>query len=88
MQSTTSAQLNAVGDKAYAGTATVAAVAGIPALATDKKFNIGIGYGNYLNQSAAAIGGHMRLSENMVVKAALGFANSSTTTSVGLGLSF
>lgn len=88
LQNNASTQINAVGNKAYAGTASVAAVAGIPALADGKRFNIGIGYGNYLNQSAAAIGGHVRLSENMVVKAAFGFANASTTTSVGLGLSF
>ena len=82
------AQMNSIGNKAYAGTASVAAVTGIPALADGKQFNIGIGYGNYLNQSAAAIGGHVRLNNSLVVKAAFGFANASTTTSVGLGFSF
>ncbi len=88
MQNNLAAQMNSIGNKAYAGTASVAAVTGIPALADGKQFNIGIGYGNYLNQSAAAIGGHVRLNNSLVVKAAFGFANASTTTSVGLGFSF
>lgn len=88
MKNTLNTQMNEIGNKAYAGTATVAAVAGIPALAPNKQFNIGVGLGNYLNQTATAIGGHARVNDNLVIKAALGFANSTTTTSIGLGFAF
>lgn len=88
MQSGLQNQINSVSSNAYSGTATVAAIAGIPALADTKFFNVGVGYGNYINQSAAAVGGHVRLSENTVFKAAFGFGNSNTTSSVGLGVSF
>lgn len=81
-------QMNTISDRAYAGTATVAAIAGIPALPQGKNFNIGAGFGNYLGQSGVAIGGNMRSNDVMVIKAAVGYANSNATTSVGLGFAF
>ena len=80
--------MNTIGDRAYAGTATVAAIAGIPALPQGKHFNIGAGFGNYLGQSGVAIGGNVRLNDVVVLKAAVGYANSNATTSVGLGYAF
>ena len=88
METSLTNQMNSIGDKAYAGTATVAAIAGIPALPEGKNFNIGAGFGNYLGQSGVAIGGNVRLTNKMALKAAVGYANSNATTSVGLGFAF
>ena len=88
METTLTNQMNTIGDRAYAGTATVAAIAGIPALPQGKHFNIGAGFGNYLGQSGVAIGGNVRLNDVVVIKAAVGYANSNATTSVGLGYAF
>jgi hypothetical protein len=81
-------QLNNVSQKAYAGTANVAAIAGIPALQSDKHFNLGIGYGNYQGANAFALGGNVRLSENIVAKASFGISNTDVTSSVGMGIAF
>ena len=83
-----SQQLNNVSQKAYAGTANVAAIAGIPALQSDKHFNLGIGYGNYQGENAFALGGNVRLSENIVAKASFGISNADVTSSVGVGIAF
>jgi hypothetical protein len=81
-------RMNEISDNAYAGTAMVAAISGIPSLAGDKLFNLGIGFGNYLGESGVAVGGHVRLGSAAVLKAAVGYADSAATTSVGLGFSF
>lgn len=81
-------QMNAVGQKAYYGVATVAAVAGIPALQANQAFNLGLGLGNYQGQTAVALGGQLRVNSNLVVKAAFGFGNQGTTSSVGVGVAF
>ena len=88
VETTLTNQMNTIGDKAYAGTATVAAIAGIPALPQGKSFNIGAGFGNYIGQSGVAIGGNVRLNDVLVLKAAVGYANSNATTSVGIGYAF
>jgi autotransporter adhesin len=88
METSLTNQMNSISDKAYAGTATVAAIAGIPALPEGKNFNVGAGFGNYHGQSGVAIGGNVRLTGKMALKAAVGYANSKATTSVGLGFAF
>jgi autotransporter adhesin len=88
METSLTNQMNSISDKAYAGTATVAAIAGIPALPEGKNFNVGAGFGNYLGQTGVAIGGNVRLTAKMALKAAVGYANSKATTSVGLGFAF
>ena len=84
-------QLNAV----MIGISGVAAMTNIPALASDKKFNIGAGIGGFDNQSAIAIGGNVRINEQLVTKASVSRgltsndSNISTTTwGVGVALSF
>lgn len=84
-------QLNAV----MIGISGVAAMTNIPTLASDKKFNIGAGIGGFDNQSAIAIGGNVRINEQLVTKATVSRgltsndSNISTTTwGVGVALSF
>lgn len=82
-------QVDTLSKRAFYGTASVAAIAGIPSLQSDKMFNFGVGLGNYRGQSAIALGGHMRVNNSTVVKASFGFGSQGeATSSVGIGMSF
>ena len=81
-------QINDMSQKSYAGTASVAAIAGIPALQSDKNFNVGLGYGNFRGEDAIALGGNARLTDTVSLKAAFASSRSEVTSSVGLGIAF
>lgn len=74
--------------EARRGIASIAAVAGIPALESGKKFNMGVGVGSFKSESALAIGGHVRISDALTAKLAVGASNSDASVSVGFGYSF
>ena len=70
------------------GVASIAAMSNIPALDANKKFGIGIGYGNFQGNSALAVGVNGRLSKSLTAKVSVGAGLSYGATSVGTGLSY
>jgi hypothetical protein len=84
----TNQSLNNVSQVAYSGIASVSAIAGIPGLQGDKRFNLGLGYGNYHGQNAMAVGSNVKIMENLTAKASIGVLSADVTTSVGVGLQF
>lgn len=74
--------------EARRGIASIAAVAGIPALESGKRFNMGVGLGSFKGESALAVGGHVRMSDALTAKLAVGASNSDASVSVGFGYSF
>ena len=85
-------QLNGVRkdlEKAESGIASVAAMANIPQVDQNKKFAVGLGYGNYEANSAVAVGASARITEAVVAKASYGTgANGDNTFGAGVGLSW
>ena len=84
----TNQNINNVSQVAYSGIASVSAIAGIPGLQGNKRYNLGLGYGNYHGQNAMAVGSNVRLMENLTAKASIGVLSTDVTTSVGVGLQF
>ncbi|MFM8526476.1 MAG: beta strand repeat-containing protein [Cyanobacteriota bacterium] len=70
------------------GVASIAAMSNIPGLDTNKKFGIGIGYGNFQGNSALAVGINGRLAPSLTAKLSVGAGLSYGATSVGTGLSY
>ena len=81
-------QLNSGLKLSYQGIAGVAALNGIPTVPSDKKFNVGVGVGNYQGQSALAVGGNVRFSDSVIGKFGLGISDSNITSSAGVGIAF
>ncbi len=77
-------------DKAYSGIASVAALAAIPPPVSGKDISLGLGYGNFENQNALAVGGKALVGKdrNMMLTGGVGFCGSTTTLSAGVGWSF
>ena len=74
--------------EARSGIAAVAALAAIPNPDSGKKFNVGVGVGNFKSQPALALGGHARISENVTSKIGLGITSDEKVFSAGIGYSF
>jgi autotransporter adhesin len=74
--------------KAYAGIASVAALAAIPEPLPGKKFTVGMGYGHYENEDAVALGIKTRLSKRVNFTAGFGMSKGKTTTNAGIGISW
>lgn len=81
-------QLNSGLKLSYQGIAGVAALNGIPSVPSDKKFNIGLGVGNYEGQSAVALGGNIRFTDKVAGKFGLGISGGNVTSSAGVGIAF
>jgi hypothetical protein len=81
-------QLNSGLKLSYQGIAGVAALNGIPSVPSDKKFNIGLGVGNYEGQSAVALGGNVRFTDKVAGKFGLGISGGNVTSSAGVGIAF
>ena len=77
-----------VQSKAYSGIASVAAMASIPEPNAGKNYSVGIGYGNFGNQSAVAFGGKANVGDSVRVAANLGYAGSELTFGLGTGFSW
>ena len=77
-------------DKAYSGIASVAALAAIPAPVPGKTVSVGLGFGNFENQSAIALGGKALVGKkkNITLTAGVGYCDNTTTISAGVGWSF
>jgi len=80
--------LDEVKKKTERGAAGAAALVGIPQVEQGKNWNIGLGVGGVESETAVAIGGSARLGKDLILKGGVGFANSTTTWSVGGGWSF
>ncbi len=74
--------------KAYSGVASVAALAAIPAPAPGKRFSLGLGVGNYMSQSAMAIGFKASITDNISFAAGAGLSNEQVTSNAGIGYSW
>jgi hypothetical protein len=72
----------------YGGIASVAAMANIPAPAPGKNFSIGLGYGNFEGESAFALGGAARLTDNVSVQASAGRSDDNHSFGAGVGFSW
>ena len=70
------------------GVASIAAMSNIPGLDSSKRFNVGIGYGNFQGNSAMAVGVNGRLSPAVTAKASLGLPMSYGNATGGVGLSY
>ena len=77
-----------VAKKSYGGIASVAALAGIPGPIDNKRFSLGIGYGNYAGENAVALGAKANLLNSVGLTLGLGFSNSRTAASMGAGFSW
>ena len=74
---------------AYAGIASVAALAAIPEPVPGKNFAMGVGYGNFQGSDAMAVDIKARMpNKNISLTAGAGFSDDKWTTSAGFGVSF
>jgi hypothetical protein len=72
-----------------AGVAMASALAAMPQVDANKRFNLTAGVGNYLNVSALAIGGSLRVRPSTLVRFGAAFStNRSRMVNVGVGHSF
>ena len=72
---------------AYAGIASVAALAAIPNPPSGKRFTLGVGFGNFEDTTALAAGIKVGVG-NVSFTAGVGTADDKWTTSLGFGVSF
>jgi hypothetical protein len=68
-----------------AAIAGVTAATNLPGLSGNQRFNLGVGYGNFANYNGMAIGGHARVTNNVVLK--ISGSSSSGIYSGGAGVS-
>jgi len=81
-------QLRSTEDKLSGGIAMSSAFSGIPQVDTNKKFSLGTGYGYYNSQSALAVGGSVRVSDNAVIKTGVAISNGDASVNAGFGYSW
>jgi hypothetical protein len=74
--------------KAYAGVASVSALAAIPAPAAGKTHSVGVGFGHFMGQDALAIGYKGMVTPDMQVTAGIGRASGQNTFNLGAGWSW
>jgi autotransporter adhesin len=77
--------VNNVAKKAYTGVAAATALTMIPDVDLGKTFSLGVGVASYQGNGAVAIGGTARISENLKVKAGIGYSGQARTYGVGMG---
>lgn len=63
------------------GLASITAIANIPMLDVGKRFSIGVGFGGYDGQNAAAIGISTRPTDNIALRASVGKSFSAGSSS-------
>lgn len=73
---------------AYSGTASVAAMAAIPDPAPGKRYNFGLGVGQYEGYRAVAAGFKGHVTDNLSVTAGAAFSSFANTYNVGAGFSW
>lgn len=80
-------RIDKVEEVAYAGIASVAALAAIPAPAHGKRFSVGAGLGNYASESAVAVGFRAAITESTSVTAGVS-RNTASKTAANLGVGY
>jgi len=80
-------RIDQVEERAYAGIASVAALAAIPAPAHGKRFSVGAGLGNYSSESAVAVGFRAAITESTSVTAGVS-RNTASKTAANLGVGY
>ena len=70
------------------GIASVAAMNGLGALNGNQKVNLGLGVGSFGGQAGVAIGGNIKLADNITFKASVATASSNTAASGGFTIGF
>jgi len=78
-----SGNINDVARKAYAGVAAATALTMIPDVDLGKTIAVGVGGGWYKGEDAVALGATVRLTENVKMKAGVGYSSEGTTVGVG-----
>lgn len=73
---------------ANAGIASVSAMANIPTPPVGKRFSVGLGYGNFENQNAVAVGAAANVTDYVAVNTSLGHSNGSNVVGAGVGISW
>ena len=81
-------QLSAVASKAYAGIASVSALAAIPPVAAGKTFAVGAGTGCYQGENALAIGARAATGREKEIGLSLGVASSREEITANAGISY
>jgi autotransporter adhesin len=81
-------QVGEVSRIAYSGIAMAAALAGMPQVDVNKKFNLSLGVGNYAGYSALAIGGSARINQDTVMKFGISSSSGRFLVNVGVGFSW
>ncbi len=83
-------QYRKLAQQAFAGIASAAALAAIPAPPAGENISVGMGYGNYRGENAMAVGLKGRVLENVTVTAGMGYGttDSVVTPSAGFAFSF
>jgi autotransporter adhesin len=80
-------RIDRVEEVAYAGIASVAALAAIPSPAYGKRFSVGAGLGNYSSESAVAVGFRAALTESTSLTAGVS-RNTASKTAANLGVGY
>ncbi|MDP2244380.1 YadA-like family protein [Pseudomonas sp.] len=80
-------RIDKVEEVAYAGIASVAALAAIPSPANGKRFSVGAGLGNYSSESAIAVGFRAAITESTSVTAGVS-RNTASKTAANLGVGY
>lgn len=80
-------RIDKVEEVAYAGIASVAALAAIPSPAHGKRFSVGAGLGNYASESAVAVGFRAAITESTSVTAGVS-RNTASKTAANLGVGY
>ncbi|OLL28252.1 hypothetical protein BTH42_28705 [Burkholderia sp. SRS-W-2-2016] len=75
--------INNVARGAYSGIAAATALTMIPDVDKDKTLSLGIGGGTYKGYQALAIGGTARITQNIKMRAGVGYSSGGTTAGVG-----
>ncbi len=77
-------------DKSYAGIAAVSAIAAVPPPVPGKNFSVGMGYGNFENQNAMAVGAKALVGEERTItlSVGVGVCDDTSAFSGGVGWSF
>ncbi|MES9938576.1 MAG: YadA-like family protein, partial [Sedimenticola sp.] len=73
---------------AYAGIASVAALAAVPEAQPGKRHSLGMGLGYYEGEQALAIGYKSRLSDRVSLSGGIGRSRGNTSANLGIGLSW
>jgi hypothetical protein len=71
-----------------AAIAGVTAATNLPGLSANQRYNFGVGYGNFANYNGMAVGGHARVTDNVVLKVSGSAASGIYSGGAGMSIGF